>query len=211
MIINAETSKNIFNKLTKMKEISKLNLDQGEMDNFFHTINIFNTLDKDENVVGNYVLSKYKILKQLEDLVLPAEVTISNSIKQVNLLSKDYKNYDAKKYFPMTKVDDQGEEYVTTNVEILNASDFNVVSDAIAGAFKKSAEFSDVETLKVTASIDDYVARETHKGLCAPRTDEYVPVELNINISKDKYLTEDATEQLMLWFENNVFRTLKKR
>lgn len=211
MIINAETSKNIFNKLTKMKEISKLNLDQGEMDNFFHTINIFNTLDKDENVVGNYVLSKYKILKQLEDLVLPAEVTISNSIKQVNLLSKDYKSYDAKKYFPVTKVDDQGKEYVTTNVEILNASDFNVVSDAIAGAFKKSAEFSDVETLKVTASIDDFVARETHNGLCAPRTDEYVPVELNINISKDKYLTEDATEQLMLWFENNVFRTLKKR
>lgn len=223
MIINRCTSKKVLDKLTKMKEISKLSISQKEMDNYFHTINMFNKLERDENIVGNNILSKYKILKQLEPLVLPAEVTISNSIKQYNLLSDIYRDYDPYEHFGYeVTVIDYGEdeegnrvkvgEHTETqcDVELLSAADFNVLNDAIAGAFKRSAELSDVDTLKVCASIDSYVDREAQNGKCAPKAGNYVPVELDIRVSLNRYLTEDAEEELMLWFENDVFRALKK-
>lgn len=224
MIINERVSKKVYNKLLKMKEISRLNVSKRELNNFFHTINVINTLDRDENIVGTNVLSKYKILKQLEPLVLPAEITISNSIKQINMLDDCYKNYTAAEYFEPTiiEVDEDGveiEEGVEAkgktqkkqiHVEILSAADFNVISDAIAGAFKKTAEFTDVETLKVCAAIDNYVDREMQHGKCAPKTENYVPVELGVGIAQSRYLTEDADEEILLWFENKVFRALKK-
>ena len=222
MIINRITSKKVLTKLTKMKEISKLNISQQEMDNYFHTINMFNTLERDENIVGNHVLSKYLLLKQFEPLVLPSEITISNSTKQINLLSDKYRQYKAEDHFGYdveVKVEVEGKncevETKTVverrcDVELLSAADFNVLNDAIAGAFKKSADLTDVETLKETASIDNFVDREMQHGKCAPKTENYVPVELDIHIAKDRYLTEDADEELLLWFENKVFRTLKK-
>ena len=222
MIINRITSKKVLTKLTKMKEISKLNISQQEMDNYFHTINMFNTLERDENIVGNHVLSKYLLLKQFEPLVLPSEITISNSTKQINLLSAKYRQYKAEHHFGYdvevtVEVEGKNGEVETKtvverrcDVELLSAADFNVLNDAIAGAFKKSADLTDVETLKETASIDNFVDREMQHGKCAPKTENYVPVELDIHIAKDRYLTEDADEELLLWFENKVFRTLKK-
>lgn len=207
-----------------MKEISKLNITQDELNNFFHTINVLNTLKRDENVVGTHVLSKYRILKQLEPLVLPSEITISNSTKEVNLVDQMYYDYSVNTFYGLESTehvtnevnnhetnDEVSAEVAATKsvVRVLDASEFNVINDAIAGAFKRTAELTDVETLKITSSIDPFVDREMHGGKCAPKTENYVPVGLSLNIIKPRYLTEDAEEELILWFEN-IFRALKK-
>lgn len=213
MIINKETSKKIFTVLNKMKEISGTNLTQQELDNYFHTINVINTLERDTNIVGNSTLSKYRILTKFQPLILPAEITVSNDTKQVNMLSDKYYEYTPEQYFgrelEMVNPDTgKKEKQVVVDVKLLPPTDFNVLNDAIVGMFKKTADLGDIEPMKITSSIDAYVGREMHDGKCVPKPSDYVPVELNVNIARTNYLTEDAVEQLVLWFEG-IFRSYK--
>lgn len=197
MILSEEQSKWIFNKIMKMKSVGGAPVSEQDILNWCHSINTINSLELDETEVAQgFDLSKYKIDNQFKDLILPYQVTFKGEDQQANLLSDVYANY--------------GMTETIKGAKVLKPEEFNDISDAIMAAFKKTANFTMVENLKSTESLDSYYKRESHDGrtFAAQPGQGWVPVELKVNVAKARFMSEDSNWVFQEWF-STILRQLK--
>lgn len=180
-----------------MKSVSGNPVTEQDILNWCHSINTINSLELDETEVAKGCdLSKYKIDNYFKDLVLPYQVTFKGEAQQANLLADAYEEYSAGEGIKGAKV--------------LKPEDFNDISDAIMAAFRKSSNMVMVETLKGTEALDNYYKREAHDGktFAAQPGQGWVPVELKVNVAKERFMSEDSNWVFEEWF-SAILRQLK--
>ena len=202
LIITNKQQQWMYNKMDDMKSVSKFNLDKKVWQNWCHTTNHINSLELDQNIVGGkFQLGKYKVDNMFTPLILPYQITFNGDVREANLLDEQYANYD-----------DNSMNYgYSPKVKILSPEDYNDVSDVILAAFKKTANFTTLDTLKSTDALSGWYKREAHGDSTSSIPDGatgWVPVNFKVNIKKPRYMNEEANFVFEDWFSANL-RTLK--
>lgn len=188
MIISKDKASMMYTKLNKMKSISKVGIEPDEFVQWCHTTNVINSLETDESVLGSFVLDKYSVDQKLATLILPYEVTYDGTDRYKNLLHDDYRKYDPNNYG------------FGDDIEIMKPADYNEVSDVILAAFRKSANHSQIQTLKEIDSLGNYVARESDGDKCNDTASSFVPVKFNNTLKKSRFMNQDVDEMFELWW-----------
>ena len=204
MIVNKRFSNRLFNAITKGKKISKLVFTQEEFDAWCHTLNIIAGLPYDVEMLGNYELNKYIIPTALTDLVIPRKISHVESIKWDDLRDERYVNY----YKEFTKYG------FDKDVEILVPLEFNEISNAILGAFRKE---TDNNTSKVTefngnVSAATWLPKFAEFGVdeettfVAPSATSFIPVAVTSTqgLMKSKYYTQSLDVCIDTWIEDAI-------
>lgn len=205
MIITKKQAINMYNKLELMKSVSRCPVPETEFVQWCHNINLVNSLELDEYILGGkYQLSKMQLDNVFAPLVLPFMVTFNGDDKEMNLLSSDYSDYCAE-----IAISKYG--YTEDEAKVMNPEEFKMVSEGILASFKKTSNLITVETLKGVKALGEYYKREAHgdNSLAIPEnTPAWVPVQLSVNIKKERYLLEDTDFVFNEWY-SEVLRGLK--
>lgn len=192
MIITSTIATNMYNRLDKLKSISKLGIELPEWLQWCHTVNVINALETDDCIIGSSILDKFSIEAKIASIILPYEVTYDGTDRCTNLLDESYSDY---------KPENHG---YASDLKPMKPADFNEVSDVLMAAFRKSSNPESVGTLKIIASLDDYAKRAAYDESCMDSATRFVPVELSIALTKEKFLNEDSQEMFELWWVDTL-------
>ena len=200
--------------------------------NWCAMVNEFNTLEEDDNLVGNrYSLDKYEMPEVFGALIVPAKVSLSDETDEANFLDTDYYREDDKSVKSGELVDhlkpakdyDKEEsrqiEFVGLEVDkdavirpskIMSPSDFNELTTAMFVQMNKdkltAPKVKDVSDLRENKTIADVAARSLNEKRTKVHFDgkEQWPIALTTEFYKDRKYLEDAQESVLEWMKQTV-------
>lgn len=196
MIINKSNAIMMYNKIDETKEISKLSFDETKFVRYCHTINKIASLKPRIQMLGDYNLSQYLILPTMSDLVIPRRISFE--------IGEEFEDYRADSYSEY-KPEKHGFE---SDIECLDAMDFNAVTKGIAGSRKKSMEGTSMVPFSEPVTITTVLKRlaKLNKGLSnsfvAPQVEYFVPIDSKITSRTEDFETQKAEVCFKMWLQD---------
>lgn len=188
MIINEKQAKSLFKRLQDNRKVSKFTITEGEFLKWIATINYINCLDEDTFGIRGISLEKYNIAQQLSDMIVPSKVSFDIGIKFRNM--KD--GYDLGS--------------IPENL-LMNANDFNTMSDLICNAYKivndRAVNIAEARKPKL---LSDCVKASSYEGEVRECESVFFPIRLDINVLNDRYLNTPEDEMFTLWGRNLILK-----
>lgn len=134
MRVSREMASKVFYALIKKRDNTKGNLTEIEWYSFLHTINVINdAIQNDEAMVGGHPFSKFEILSNLSDLILPKVVKHELTSAERNLV--DYSLMAGE-----TEIADGEYSLSTTPLKELEAKEIIKASKKLADKKKEDEE-----------------------------------------------------------------------
>lgn len=179
MKVSREIASKVFYALIKKRDNTKGNLTELEWFSFLHTINVINDAILDDCLsVDNVPLSKYYLLSDLEDLILPRVVKHELNSENNNLIDYSIAPGDheieeseysltarpAAELMAEAKTEEASQDGIDEvkkskkvklgKVEVLSPDDFRLIQDVLCQQVKKSApSYVGIDTLVKSEKI----------------------------------------------------------
>lgn len=193
MRLSKELSIKMYNVLEKAKKVSRLNVSQNEFVNMCYTINALNALEEGQGMVGNYMVSDYKIPGILSDLIVPVKISLKEGIYARNIKSGEYKENAIS--------DSEG--------SLLSPLDMELLWTTFLGAIKSQdtlKELTEARTSSILANLDSRTSAlikkaEGENGDWLMHSDDTVcPILVDIQVYTDKAYSMDIEEVFLNWW-----------
>jgi hypothetical protein len=157
-------------------------------------------------MLGRYDLDKYMVVKPMSELVVPRKISFQTGVKWADVRAKAYKEYES-----------ELETYGMKDAKILVPLEFNEISAAILGAYRKNYD-GNVQPItelngevSATAYLDKFAVIDYSKdgwanNVVASLTQAFIPVmvESTDNLMMSKYYNQYFDVNLDSWIQDAI-------
>lgn len=181
MRIDVELTKDLFNLIDGVRQISRLTFDSFEFERFVNTINTINSLQEDSTLVSGHILSDYEIDKKFGEMILPQRVSMFGNKSDYNYVNR--------------------ESYYTDSLDIMSPIEFKLIQLKINGAVKQETNFVPVRELRHSdVLISQYAFRCMDSKYVKDNGQLFVPISLSIPVFAEGLSNKLASTMYVDWF-----------